>query len=95
MGTSLGPATLESPITQDGAGNYVNTGVAQFAWVGVKYVGTADKDTCRDWGSSASTDSGTIGGIADGWLDMGDDGSWGCNNNFNNMAIAFLQCVEQ
>ncbi len=89
------PSTIESAVTQDGGGNYVDTGVAQNLWTGLSSQGTPDKDTCRDWTTSASTDSGTIGGVATGWSYAGKDGSFGCDNNWLGSAIAFLQCAEQ
>jgi hypothetical protein len=86
------PATIESAVTQDGDGNFVNTGVAQLLWTGVSSQGTADKDTCRDWTSAASTDTGTGGGVATGWSAAGRDGNFACNNS---SAQIFLQCAEQ
>jgi hypothetical protein len=64
-------------------------------WTGLSSVGTADKDTCRDWTSSASTDSATIGAVATGWSYAGRDGSFGCNNDWLGSNIVFLQCAEQ
>jgi len=90
LGAFQGPATLESPITQDGAGNYVNTGVAQFAWIG-----SPTQNNCVNWTSSSSSDVGAIGAIAVGWTYTGNDGTFACNNSFLNMPIAFLECVEQ
>ncbi len=95
MNTSNPPATIESAVTQDGGGNYVDPGVAQMLWTGLSMQGTTDQDTCRDWTSAASTDSGSIGGVATGWAYAGKDGSFGCDNNWLGSAVAFLQCAEQ
>ncbi len=95
MNNGYAAATIEAAVTQDGGGNYVNTATAQELWTGLSYVGSSDKDTCRDWTSAASTDSGTAGGVATGWSYAGKDGSAGCNNNWLGSAIVFLQCAEQ
>ena len=95
MNTSNPPATIESAVTQDGGGNYVDTGVAQNLWTGLSSQGTPDKETCRDWTSAELTDSGTIGGVATGWSYAGKDGSFGCDNSWLGSAVVFLQCAEQ
>ncbi len=89
------PATIESAVTQDGGGNYVNPAVAQLLWTGLTYQGSASTDTCLDWTSALLTNTGTGGGVATGWSAAGKDGSFACNNNFNGAAIVFLQCAEQ
>ncbi len=95
MNNYIAPATIESAVTQDGGGAFVDTSIAQLLWTGISCVGSADKDTCRDWTSSASTDSGTGGGVATGWSYAGKDGSFGCDNTWLGNAIVFLQCAEQ
>jgi hypothetical protein len=92
MGSFLGPASIESPVSQDGAGNYVDEGVVQLLWTGV---GGAPANTCRDWTSGAAADSGSTGAVAAGWEYTGNDGSFACNNTFLGMPIVYLQCAEQ
>jgi hypothetical protein len=95
MNNGTAPASIESPVTQDGGGAYVDVGNVQGLWTGLTYNGTTDKDTCRDWTSSATSDSGTMGGPADGWEFAGKDGSFACNNSFGGRGIVYLQCAEQ
>jgi hypothetical protein len=95
MNTSTPPATIESAVTQDGGGNYVDPGVAQIVWTGLSEHGAPDTDTCRDWTSAEWTDSGTMGGVANGWTYAGNDGSFACDNNWLGSAVVFLQCAEQ
>ena len=74
MGTFQGPATLESPITQDGGGTYVNTGTAQVVWVGRR-----DSKQLRELDLFGGVDSGTVGAVAAGWQYTGNDGDFACN----------------
>jgi hypothetical protein len=89
---SLPPATIEGAVTQDGSGNYVDTSVAQLVWTGLPYLGSASTDTCQDWTSASSTDTGTGGCVATGWSDAGKCGSFACDNDSLDI---FLQCAEQ
>jgi hypothetical protein len=87
LNTSTAPASIESGATQDGDGNFVNS----LTWTGISYQGTADKDTCRDWTSTASTDTGTGGYPSSGWSCAGKCGSFACGNP----AGLLLECAEQ
>ena len=87
-GSSVAPATIESAVTQHGDGSFAD---GSYVWTGVARQGTGDKDTCRDWTSAAATDTGTIGGLATGWVCAGSCGNFACNS----WTGVFLQCAEQ
>jgi hypothetical protein len=78
------PLSIESTVTQNGSGVFVDPSIAQDVWTGIK-------DTCRDWTSSASTENGTVGAVAN-WLSAGNNGTFPCNNSSSNY---YLQCAEQ
>ena len=85
------PATIESAVTQDGDGS--PTGPAREVWKGIAVQGSSDRDSCRDWTSMASTDTGTVAGVAMSWTPcVGNCAGRPC------AGFAFqigLQCAEQ
>jgi hypothetical protein len=85
------PISIESTVTQNGAGAYVDPNTAQDVWTGLSRAGSVDKDTCRDWVSNASTDSGTGGTVASGWVSSGKNGNFTCSGEL----FMYLQCAEQ
>ena len=102
---NTGPVTIEAAVTQDGGGSYVSPWIEitgrpgyvcpMVVWTGLAYPIWGNGNTCQEWTSSSSADSGTTGCIAAGWSYTGSCSSDPCNNDWQDTACDYLQCAEQ